>query len=402
MPNPTYKVLPAPGTWMPYLLADFDKIEFEWEDTKQDRTVTFDITDDHGNTSSIVEKYCAVNNKITIQDVSELLRPYFDLSDHPGLTGFATYGLKSLAGTRVVSLQTTLTGTDSHTFPAPHTIVYSNAPTGIGQGDDYPGNTRYLNNRFLSRCNLQIVTAAQPCAVSFFDSGGVAVQLLHYVDGEPTLTEVARLEAPENYNMHTYNFTLQQLAGLAGIDVEDVIYADVQLFLISAPLDSIRFMREPRRRPQERTFAFIGAMGEPEFMVLTGREGREAEFEGVFLMEHNDYRKADTTLRLLHNSYTGALSEGERLLMWDMVASPWVYVIEDGQLREVTITEVELTDSLPHREPVGYRVKWRYANERSQRTFSRVQNVPAGTEGVAMNDDSMEMVSDDSSDDSSY
>ena len=70
------------------------------------------------------------------------------------------------------------------------------------------------------------------------------------------------------------------------------------------------------------------------------------------------------------------MSEGERLLMWDMVASPWVYVIEDGKLREVTITEVELNDTLPHREPVGYRVKWRYADERKQRTFSRKMVVP--------------------------
>lgn len=404
MPSPTYTVIPAPGTLMPYFLADFDKIDFTWEDTEQNRTVTFAITDDHGNTSSVSEKYYAVNNKITVQDVSELLRPYFDLSDHPGLTGFATLGLKSLAESRCVSVLTTLTGTNSHTFQLPHTVVYSNAPTGVGQNGNYPGNAQFLKNRFLSRCDLHTVTANQPCAVSFFANGAerLVVKLQHYVDGDAVQTQVVSIDVTTNYNVNTYNFTLQQLATLANIDVEDVIFADVQLFLTSALGDSIRFMHEPRRRPQERTFAFIGAMGEPEFMVLTGQEGREADFEGVFLMEHNDYRKADTTLRLLHNSYTGPLSEGERLLMWDMAASPWVYVIEDGQLREVTITEVELTDSLPHREPIGYRVKWRYTSEREQRTFSRVQNIPNVEEATVLDDNSVEVMPEDSSDDSSY
>jgi len=335
--------------------------------------LTYSITDDHGNTFSVTEKYSPVDNKIAIQDVCELLQPYFDLSDHPGLADFDSLGLKSLADTRRVQFQITIHCSTTQNCGT-YKVAYSNAPSGFlhtGTGDNGIGS------RFLSRCDNLTVSSLQPCAVSWFGHGEVLkVKLLHFVDGTPTQTEVAVIGTPESNNMQTYNFTLQQLAEYVGIGVNDIIYADLQLFLNSAPQDSVRFMLDPYHRPQERTFAFIGAMGEPEFMVLTGQEDREAEFEGVFLMEHKEYRKADTTLRQIHNSYTGALSEGERLLMWDMVASPWVYVIEDGKLREVTITEVELNDTLPHREPVGYRVKWRYADERKQRTFSRKMVVP--------------------------
>lgn len=360
----------TPGTQggKPCLLADLEKIGIQWTDRQQDWAVTYSITDDHGNIYSITEKYSAIENKITIHDVNELLRPYFDLSDHPGLTGFSSPGLKSLSDVRRVLFKIVIYCSikqECGTFR----LAYSNASSGFlhtGTGD------KGIGSRFLSRCDLQTVTAIQPCAVSWFGHGEtLKVKLLHYVDGTYILTEVIDITSEDSNNMQTYNFTLQDLAKMKGLDVKDIIYADVQLFLNSAPQDSIRFMHEPYHRAQERTFAFIGVMGEPEFVVLTGNEQREAEYEGMFLMEHNDYRKADTKLRQIHNSYTGALSEGERLLIWDMAASPWVYVIEDGQLREVTITEVELTDSLPHMEPVGYRVKWRYTDERKQRTFSR-------------------------------
>ena len=371
----------------PYLLGDYDEMVIQWNTATSSWLLLFTVTDDHGEVTSFTETYAPVDYKITVYDICELLRPYFNLSDHPGLLGFATTGLRSLDNSRRVKLDLTIDSDSSiegwdgvinigesngSTELSGRYFAYTNAPSGFfHSGTDTNG----IGSCFLSRCDLLVVTSGQPCAVSWFGHGEtLKVKLRHYVDGIPQETALTDVISANTNNMQTYNFTLEALAEAAQIDVNDVIYADVQLFLNSARQDSVRFMHETRHRPLERTFAFIGAMGEPEFMVLTGQEGREAEFEGVFLMEHNDYRKADTTLRLSHNSYTGALSEGERQLIWDMAASPWVYVIENGQLREVTITEVELTDSLPHREPIGYRVKWRYTAEREQRTFRRQPN----------------------------
>ena len=357
------------------LLADLEEVIAEWTNNIFNTwNIQFKITDDHGNISYVQEVYSPIDFKIFIYDIYELLRSYFDLSDHPGLVGFGTTGLKSLADSRNVRweidyVQPSSTLQDLGIYY----VAYTNAPSGfLHSGTGESG----IGSRFLSRCNLRTVTDAQPCAVSFFGHGEtLKVKLLHYVGGIPQLTEVvSNDEIPATNNMQTYNFTLAALATAAEIDVKDIIYADVQMFLNSAPMDSVRFMREPYHRVMERTFAFIGAMGEPEFVVLSGKEQREQEYDGVFLMEHKNYRKADTTLRQLHSSYTGALSEEERMLIWDMAASPWVYVIENGQLREVTIIEAELTDSLPHREPIGYRIKWRFADEMRQRTFDRVPN----------------------------
>lgn len=370
--TPTY-------TDKPHLLADFLEMVIQWSTGVSPWQLTFSITDDHGETTSFTESYTPIPtgtegvDKITVYDICELLSPYFDLSDHPGLVGFDTLGLKSQDNTRRATLNLTLHALNDHNLGSRY-FVYSNAPSGIPHtGTDATGG---IGSRFLSRCDLLAVASGHPCAVSWFGHGEtLKVKLLHYVNGIPQLTEVAALTAEDSNNMQTYNFTLTALAEAANIDVKDVIYADAQLFLNSALQDSVRFMHDSRHRAHERVFAFIGAMGEPEFFAMTGTENREAEYEGVFLMEHNDYRKADTSLRRIHTSYTGPLNEGERDTIWDMAASPWVYVIENGQLREVTITEVELTDSSPHREPIGYNVKWRYTNELVQRTFSRLPNV---------------------------
>lgn len=362
----------------PQLLADFPEMVIKWATGVSPWRLTFSITDDHGETTSFTETYTPLPteteyvDKITVFDICELLRPYFDLSDHPGLVGYNTHGLKSLSNTRRVTLILTLHALNDHNLSSRY-FAYTNAPSGfLNSGTDTNG----IGSRFLSRSDLYTVRSGQPCAVSWFGHGEtLKVKLLHYVSGIPQETALSDITSDDTNNMQTYNFTLEALAEVAQIDVKNIIYADVQLFLNSARQDSVRFMHEPRHRAHEKIFAFIGAMGEPEFFAMTGTEQREAEFEGVFLMEHNDYRKADTILRCIHTAHTGALSEGERELLWDMTVSPWVYVIENGQLREVTITEVELTDSMPHREPIGYKVKWRYTTEKRQRTFSRHPNV---------------------------
>ena len=374
-----------------HLLADFPEMVVKWSTGVSPWRLTFEITDDHEEETTFTEVYAPLPSetqyvdKISVFDICELLRPYFNLSDHPGLVGFNTPGLKSQSDTRRVALKLILHAPNDHNLGKRY-FTYSNAPSGfLHSGSDDNG----IGSRFLSRQNLYTVKSGHPCAVSWFGHGEtLKVKLLHYVDGIPQETALTDVTSEDTNNMQTYNFTLEALAEAAQIDVKNVIYADVQLFLNSAPQDSIRFMHEPRHRPYERIFAFIGAMGQPEFIALTGTEQREAEFEGVFLMENNDYRKADTTLRRIHTSYTGPLNEGERDTIWDMAASPWVYVIENGQLREVTITEVELTDNSPHREPIGYNVKWHYTSEQRQRTFIRMPNVEEVE--VISNDDTIE------------
>ena len=386
-----------------YLLDDFGSVEVHFDDGVPTWYMTFYITDDHNNTNHVDEVYSPVNDRININDIRELMRPYFDLSDHPGLVGFNNLGLKSLPNSRRVLLQVVMRHTSGSQNIGDWGVInlndlygendyqcgsfymtYTNAPSGFRHTGTEEGG---IGSMFLSRYSLKTLAASQPCAVSFFGHGEtLKITLLHYVNGIPQET-VINSAAQNTGNMQTYNFTLQALADAAQIDVKDVICAKMELFLNSAPLDEICFMHEPKRRPFERTFAFIGAMGQPEFVALTGSEQREAEFEGVFLMEHDDYRKAETILRRLHTSYTGPLSEGERDTIWDMAASPWVYVIENGQLREVTITEVGLTDSSPHREPIGYYVKWRYTSELAQRTFKR--DVEQQEVTVISNDDTI-------------
>ena len=365
---PTFSPTTQPA---PLLLADFDTISLSQLGYAASRTLEFAITDDHNVGHSLTETYFPVDYETTIHDVRELLRPYFQRSDIAGLTDFSRTGLKNDTH-QAVHLTIRQYDGPAVAWEQSYDIVYTDIPTGyIHTG------IASMGSRFLLRDRLHKISADQPSSVSFFAHGEVLkVKMYHYVNGTPELTDVADISVDNSNLLKTYNFTLEDLASTLEIDVNDAIYVDIQLLLGQEEQDSVRFMHDRGHRVQRRTFAFIGAMGEPEFVAMTGRELREAEFEGTFLMEHNNYRKANTKLNKIHTSYTGPLTEGGRDLIWDMAASPWVYTIEDGQLVEVTITEVGLTDSSPHAEPIGLSVKWRYADEYLQRTFIRMSNTP--------------------------
>ena len=355
----------------PFLLADFDHITLSQVGYTDDRTLEFVITDDHGTEYTHTETFTPVDDLTEIYDVHELLRPYFDRSDIPGLTGIDDTTMK-VETARNVTLKIRQYAENALLFEETYNVAYSDTPSdGIHTG------ITGIGTRFLLRDNIQEIGPDQHASVSWFGHGEVLkVKMLHYVDGTPTLTQVRELPSQNTNALHTYNFILRDLADIADVDIDDVIYVDFQLFRNGSPMDSARFTHDTRHRAHERTFAFIGPMGEPEFVTMTGKEAREAEFEGLFLQEHNHYRKASTTLHKIHTAYTGPLSEGQRELIWDMAASPWVYTIEDDTLVEVTITEVELNDSLPRTEPIGLSVKWRYAGEYRQRTFQRQPMAP--------------------------
>lgn len=364
-----------------FLLQDLDDIHILAQEGNH--TIQLSITDTGGQTHTLIETYTATDEGIVvIRDVAELLLPYFDLTENNSFSGFATNGLKRYSTT----VQLNIAESDGANVIWQHhySVTYSNVPTQY-----LHTNHEELVQRFLQRDSTNTVTADQPCSVSFWRGGPAQLTVKMLLSGTsfPSLVELQPIY-PGSDRLCTYHFTLKYLCQQfinqyflpLPLDVKNLIYADFQLFDIQgeAPVlrDSVRFMHDRGHRAYERTFAFIGPMGEPEYITMTGKEGREAEFEGTFLMEHNDYRKAATKLNKIHTSCTGPITEGGRDLVWDMAASPWVYTIEDGQLVEVTITEVELTDSSPHTEPVGLTVKWRYADEYRQRTFKRTPHTP--------------------------
>ena len=360
----------------PYLLADLDTIRLRQAGVTADRTLKFTIEDTAGQTYELTEVYTpSAEGVVEINDVRELLLPYFNLMDDQRLARFdetvlADYYLP-VRLTIAEYVGSVLNWSETYT------VVYSGVCTPY-----LHTLSTDLVQRFLQRESECRVVPDQPCSVSFWRGEGytsLLVKMLCFDQGVPTLHTVED-NVTAQHTMYCHHFTLASLAGLIDVDVKDVIYADFQIFDTSGekPVlrDSVRYINDRRHRAQERTFAFIGPMGEPEYVAMTGREQREAQFEGTFLLEHNDYRKAYTRLRKIHTSYTGPLSEAGRDLVWDMAASPWVYTIEDGALVEVAITEVELTDSSPHDQPIGLSVKWRYTGEYRQRTFTRKPNTP--------------------------
>lgn len=364
-----------------YLLADLRDIRL-YTNPNNDHTLMLTITDTDGQEHQLKETYTpTAYGLVIIQDVDKLLRPYFSLPADGQLSDFTRTALATF--TKTVQLKIAEYAGSVPNWEYTFTVAYSDTPTPYLQTHHSD-----LVLHFLQRDNQTSTASNQPCSVSFWGGGDPAilkVKILAYFHGVPLLYDDLEYY-PSQDALYTYHFTLQVLSRLAtlqrplGLNVEDIIYVDFQLFdnQGEAPVlrDSVRFMHDRGHRAYERTFAFIGPMGEPEFVAMTGRELREAEFEGTFLMEHHNYRKADTKLNKIHTSYTGPLTEGGRDLIWDMAASPWVYTIEAGQLVEVTITEVELTDSSPHTEPVGLTVKWRYADEYRQRTFKRTPHTP--------------------------
>lgn len=356
---------PAQGS-APLLLGDLDRITISQKGYEDDRTLEFAITDDRGEVHIHSGRYATVDGVNVIHDVDELLRPYFHLSESRGLTG--GFGLSRNGN--FVTLTLRQYSLEVVQFEHTYRVAYTAVPSGLT-------DTGQAGAMFLTRQPVRRVATDEAAAVSWFNHGEKLLPKVLYLDGDaPRLATLASYPANEADGLMTYRFTLDDLANSLRIPADSILYADIQLLSGSRAADSVRFYPRTDIPPHARHFAFIGAMGEPEFLTFTGSEKTEADFDGCFLMEHNDYRKAATVLHPVRTTCTGYIDEGVRDLVWDMAASPWVYVIEDGRLREATILEVDLGESAPHTEPIGLSVKWRFTAEREQITFARKPEPP--------------------------
>ena len=114
-------------------------------------------------------------------------------------------------------------------------------------------------------------------------------------------------------------------------------------------------------------FVYFNLFGVPECVTFRGKDVEEQELDSDFGYAGREYVRLDPQLTESHKSHSGWLTSEERHAVYDFMSSPYAFVFIDGQLRRITITEVDSSISRPANEPQSVAVTWRYSKERLMR-----------------------------------
>ena len=133
-------------------------------------------------------------------------------------------------------------------------------------------------------------------------------------------------------------------------------------------VDCIRCDIDCTTRPSVATyFIYLNLFGVPECVTFRGKDVEEQELDSDFGYAGREYVRLDPLLTESHKSHSGWLTSEERHAVYDFMSSPYAFVHIDGELRRITITEVDSSISRPANEPQPVAVTWRYAEERLMR-----------------------------------
>lgn len=151
-------------------------------------------------------------------------------------------------------------------------------------------------------------------------------------------------------------------------DGSSLLYCILTLLQNDKQADCIRFDIDRKTRPSMAThFVYLNLFGVPEVVTFSGKDVEEQELDSDFGYAGRDYIRLDPQLTESHKSHSGWRSAEERQAIYDLMSSPYVFVYADGELRRITITDVDSSVSRPSNEPQSVAFTWRYADERLMR-----------------------------------
>lgn len=147
-----------------------------------------------------------------------------------------------------------------------------------------------------------------------------------------------------------------------------LLYYALTLMQDGKQADCINFSIDSKTRPSVANhFLFLNLFGVPECVTFRGKDVEEQELDCDFDYAGREYVRLDPLLTESHKSHSGWLTSEERHAVYDFMSSHYAFVFIDGQLRRITITEVDSSISRPANEPQSVAVTWRYSEERLMR-----------------------------------
>ena len=147
-----------------------------------------------------------------------------------------------------------------------------------------------------------------------------------------------------------------------------LLYYTLTLYKDNKQADCITFNIDDKTRPSVAThFVYLNLFGVPECVTFRGKDVEEQELDSDFGYAGRKYVRLDAQLTERHKSHSGWLTSEERRAVYDLMSSPYAYVYVEGELRRITITDVDSSVVRPANEPQSVAITWRYAEERMMR-----------------------------------
>lgn len=339
------------------------------------------LSNNNGVSNSFVEEYDLVSSSIKITDIRNLVAPYFDFSAD-GITQNMEDENLFYLNNHFVDLTIYLYNGSSLIRSVGSRFLFSDVPIS-GTPSSY--------NKFLSRAPLKVmVPRTGMSSVNFISNAGKFVVDVCWVVGSTSrVTRICNQTLTSQPNKRgtfwfswdlvadaVYQAARSTYSGLTSVNPNSITYLKCSLQNSSGnALDECLFFRENHDRRGLMTFAFIGAMGQLEFVNMVGESERTPSMDGTFLTIDNEYKKVHTDFTLERKAYSGAIQSWQRDNLYDMANSRWVWLVNGRDLIPITITSIDFGELEPHLEPINIAVTYRVSDNYRQRSFSRDAHV---------------------------
>ncbi|MEG1860999.1 MAG: hypothetical protein RR206_04840 [Bacteroidaceae bacterium] len=316
--------------------------------------------DEFGETYSPDTQGC-----VLIRDLGEVALSYFTEAELPSSPTAAVVGDAFLFIDLLVD--TGIEGEDSVLLS--QQFYYASVRTDIAAPAKY--------KRFLSRFTESDVLPCELSTPAFLNMGQKLSVGVAYFDGTAKYCRIPiPVTAPQGGWFAAPMSPVHVLA-LLGVelltrfDFADLYFYDVLLEDGGKIVDRIRLHLDHRPVGLTTTLVYYNCFGLPSAITLRGREELECDLGAEFSNVEGFHRKTNTELVTSHCLSTGYINASQRDAVFDLATSNRVYLWDGDTLGdEVTITEIDFSETLPRTAPTNLKITYRVA-DRKDRKFVR-------------------------------
>ena len=241
----------------------------------------------------------------------------------------------------------------NETFSSPVTIYCCDAET----GDTLAVST--LKRMPLSRLTSKVTGIGRTEFISFYGDGQIMADVVFYGDGKDDIKtiDIGNLTT-NNGSYHRFDVSPSVIATLCGIIENDII----QYTVYKSENESISFIVDRRSYLNKNTFVFKNIFGAQEVFTCTGDDESERKWTRVFGTVNRSQRQISRDLLHTTKVNTGLINRETLGLLEDLMNSQYVYYLEEGVLRKVSIIEESFKVSSRKDQVIAVEFKYRYSS----------------------------------------
>ncbi|MDH6355472.1 hypothetical protein M2132_001815 [Dysgonomonas sp. PH5-45] len=231
-----------------------------------------------------------------------------------------------------------------------------------------------LKQQPLSRLSKKTTGVGRREFISFYGPGQISANVI-YSDTKTDQTKIILLGtiAHDDGNQYKYDVSPVIIASLCGISEADIASYSVY----KSESDMIRFVMDHRSFLNKTTFLFRNIFGAQEAFTCIGDANAEKKWTRSY---GNINRRQKQISRDLANTITvntGYISIKSTEIIEDLLNSQSICLLEDGQLRDISIIEESFKVTSRRDELIAVEFKYRYSSN-NQMQFRK----PANTQRV--------------------